>query len=102
MSSTKSMSQANTLASFSATVSEISAASAAANSDESMVAVAVRIRVCTGFSIIFPAHDLESLGFADLAREFLDLAVAMRELDRVARFEEIQALADARQVTNRG
>ena len=79
------------LASFSATVSEISAASAAWNSEESMVAVAVRIRVCTGLlshlggEAGLLAHDLQRLGLADLAGQFLDLAVGMRELDRIAR-----------------
>jgi hypothetical protein len=43
----------------------------------SMVAAAVRIRVCTGLSMILaakpciPAHHLQVLSFADLAREFL-------------------------------
>ena len=71
-----------------------------------MVAEAVRIRVCTGLSIILRreaavlTHDFEGLGLAHLAREFLDLAVGVRELDRIAGFEEVQALANARQLTN--
>ena len=77
----------------------MSADSAAWNKDESMVAVAVRIRVCTGFLTILRgktgilAHH-GSVGLADLARQFLDLAVGVRELDRIPRPQKIQALAD--------
>ena len=85
------MSQAKTLASLSATVSEISAASAAWNSEESMVAVAVRICVSTGLfdhlrrEARLLTHDLEGLGFAHLAGQFLDLAVVVGHLDGIAR-----------------
>jgi len=48
-------------------------------------------------AVVF-AHHLEGLGFAYLAREFPDLAVAVSELDRVAGLEEIQTLANARQL----
>ena len=101
------MSHANTLASFSATVSDICADSAAWNSELSMVALAVRIRVCTGFSVIWAAnpavvtHDVQCLGLADLARQLLHRAIAMGELDGVARLQEVQALADAGQLPNR-
>ena len=46
-------------------------------------------------------HDVEGLRLADLAGEFLDVAISVRELDRIARFQEVQALADARQVADR-
>ena len=54
------MSQANMFASFNATRSEICADSAAWNRDESMVAEAVRICVCTGFSVTFAANPASS------------------------------------------
>ncbi len=72
-----------------------------------MVAFAVRIRVCTGLLISLAAkpdvraHHVERLRFAHLARQLLELAVGMRQLDRIAGFEEIQALPNAGQIADR-
>ena len=43
------------------------------------------------------AHHIEGLGLADLAREFLDVPSACVSLMASPGFQEIQALADARQ-----
>ena len=72
-----------------------------------MVAVAVRI---ARFDRIFDhlsgetrllTHDLEGLGFAHLAGQFLDLAVVVGDLDGIPGFEEVQTLPNARQLPNR-
>ncbi len=54
------MSQANTFASFKATMSEMSELSAAWNSEESMLAVAVRTRMSTGLLSILAAKPASS------------------------------------------
>ena len=73
-----------------------------------MVAVAVRTRISHRIvdhlrrEAVVLAHHFERLGLADLAGEFLDLAVSVRDLDGIARPQEVQALTDAGQLADRG